>query len=439
MGLGDDLSKAVFMANYAQRGETSRDVWKRVAGALADGDKHFEALLKLFEAGKFWPGGRILANIGTLKQATAVSSFASGPVEDNLESIMQRASEAARTMAFGGGVGVDFSRVRPRGGKATGPVSFMQIFDAVGQVITEGGSRRGKILACLPVQHPDVTEFLRVRYENVSPALLLPDNFMQAVVEGREVPLLFGKSSSAVPARDLWQLVMQAIYDTSAPMLLFPDRINRLNPLNYCETLHTTTLYGEVPLPHYGSCPVGAMNLSAYKDMDEFGWDVGTALRALDNVIDRTKYPLPQQEQVAKATRRVGLGVMGLKATDEIETTLMALREAAWKASVVLGKEKGIFPSFAVQDKGEARRNSHMLAISPNKIIAQVARTTPGLAQPTPEKAIRALRTATPYIDNGVAMKIVVPTSIKWPEFNQLLLDGWNGGAKCLDVMMEQE
>jgi ribonucleoside-diphosphate reductase alpha chain len=369
----------------ASPADTLRRVARAVAGAEAPEkrarwQKRFEAALKDF---RFLPAGRILAGAGTGRKVTLFNCFVMGRIDDDLGEIFQHLKEAALTMQQGGGIGYDFSTLRPRGAKvagvgadASGPVSFMDVWDAMCTTIISAGSRRGAMMATLACDHPDIEEFIavkrdprRLRCFNLS--VLVSDAFMTALKAGGDWDLKFnGKIYKTVRARDLWNAIMRATYDYAEPGVIFIDRINARNNLWYAEHISATNPCGEQPLPPYGACLLGSVNLArlvrdsfeegAHIDEKELAALTSDAVRLMDNVVDVSQYPLPQQEQEAKAKRRIGLGVTGLAdalifcgvryGSPEAEALtrkwLAVIQRAAYLASADLAREKGPFPLF---------------------------------------------------------------------------------------------
>lgn len=335
----------------------------------------FHEVMRNYE---FIPAGRINAGAGTDRNVTLFNCFVMGTIQDSLDGIMDGLKEAAKTMQAGGGIGYDFSTIRPKGSPvkgvaadASGPLSFMDVWDAMCRTIMSAGVRRGAMMATMRCDHPDIFEFidakrdpLRLRMFNVS--VLVTDEFMQAVKDNSQFDLRFGgKVYRTVSARGLWDHIMQATYAYAEPGVIFIDRINQMNNLNYCETIAATNPCGEQPLPPYGACLLGSINMAALLrdgrvDMARLRYVVGVAVRMMDNVVDVSKFPLPAQEQEAKDKRRIGLGVTGLAdalafeglvyGSDEaVARTDELMREvavAAYMASVELAKEKGAFPLF---------------------------------------------------------------------------------------------
>lgn len=366
---------------------TVEDTWRRIARDLAQveskadvwEDKFFNAL----EDFKYLPAGRITAGAGTARRVTLFNCFVMGTVPDSMSGIFDMLKEAALTMQQGGGIGYDFSTIRPRGADvlgvsadASGPLSFMDVWDAMCRTIMSAGSRRGAMMATMRCDHPDVEDFIaaksdpaRLRMFNMS--VLVTDPFMEAVKADGSWDLVFGgKVYKTVQAWDLWNKIMQATYDYAEPGVIFIDRINAANNLNYCETIAATNPCGEQPLPPYGACLLGSINLArlvaqpfeddAHLDQDAMSELVATAVRMMDNVVDVSNFPLPEQAAEAQNKRRIGLGVTGLadallmvglrygsdEAAAQTEAWLKAIARASYLASVELAKEKGAFPLF---------------------------------------------------------------------------------------------
>ena len=366
---------------------TVQDTWRRIARALAVVEKdpalwedRFYAALEGF---KYLPAGRITAGAGTARSVTLFNCFVMGTVPDSMGGIFDGLREAALTMQQGGGIGYDFSTIRPKGSAvmgvaadASGPLSFMDVWDAMCRTIMSAGSRRGAMMATMRCDHPDVEAFIgaksdpvRLRMFNMS--VLITDPFMAAVKSGGAWDLQFGgKLYRTVQARDLWDQIMKSTYDFAEPGVIFIDRINAANNLNYVETIAATNPCGEQPLPPYGACLLGSINMSRLvvdpftptARLDQAALDdlTATAVRMMDNVVDASRFPLPQQEAEAKAKRRIGLGVTGLadallmvgqrygsdQAAALTEQWMHQIARAAYLASVALAREKGSFPLF---------------------------------------------------------------------------------------------
>lgn len=382
-----DMKYRFKQADGTPRDMTVEDTWRRIARDLAqveDKPDHWEG--KFFEAledFKYLPAGRITAGAGTARRVTLFNCFVMGTVPDSMGGIFDMLKEAALTMQQGGGIGYDFSTIRPKGADvlgvsadASGPLSFMDVWDAMCRTIMSAGSRRGAMMATMRCDHPDVEDFIaaksdpaRLRMFNMS--VLITDPFMEAVKADGSWDLVFdGKVYRTVEARVLWDTIMQATYSYAEPGVIFIDRINGANNLNYCETIAATNPCGEQPLPPYGACLLGSINMArmvakpfeADAHLDEAALQdlVATAVRMMDNVVDVSKFPLPEQEREAQAKRRIGLGVTGLadallmvgqrygsdEAAAQTEAWMKAIARAAYLASVDLAKEKGAFPLF---------------------------------------------------------------------------------------------
>lgn len=366
---------------------TVEDTWRRIARALAvvekDADHWENEFYGALEEFKFLPAGRITAGAGTARKVTLFNCFVMGTIPDSMGGIFDMLKEAALTMQQGGGIGYDFSTIRPKGAlvtgvaaDASGPLSFMDVWDSMCRTIMSAGSRRGAMMATMRCDHPDIEDFItaksdaaRLRMFNVS--VLVTDLFMEAVKANGSWDLVFdGKVYQTVKARDLWNKIMRSTYDYAEPGVIFIDRINKANNLGYCETIAATNPCGEQPLPPYGACLLGSINLArlvkdpfeadADLDVDELSKLVATAVRMMDNVVDASEFPLPQQAQEAQAKRRIGLGVTGLadallmaglrygsdEAARQTDRWLHAIARTAYLASVELAKEKGAFPLF---------------------------------------------------------------------------------------------
>ena len=436
---------------------TIEDTWQRVASALAsaernDADLWLQRFYHALEDFRFLPGGRILAGTGTGRQVTLFNCFVMGRIDDSMDGIFDALKEGALTMQQGGGVGYDFSTLRPSGirahkvgGIASGPVSFMRIWDSMCGTLLSTGARRGAMMATLRCDHPDIEQFIDVkkdahelRHFNLS--VLVTDAFMQAIDNDDEWPLVFplvaeasssgdsieriwsGETSPVtcqilrtVRARALWDKIMRATYDYAEPGVLFIDRINNLNNLGYREHISATNPCGEIPLPAYGACNLGSINLTrfvykpftnnAHLDMEAMSDTACTATRMLDNVIDLSRFPLQVQHEQAHGSRRIGLGFTGLadtlimlglrydeQAAMELAASVMeSICHTAYRASIELAKEKGSF-SFFEKDQYPGRpfiqslpddvradvarfgiRNSHLTAIAPTGTISLLA------------------------------------------------------------------
>ena len=361
--------------------------WWRVARALAAPERDPELWAGRFHealAGfKFLPAGRVIAGAGTGRSVTLFNCFVMGTIPDDMSGIFENLREAALTMQQGGGIGHDFSSLRPQGAPvkgvgadASGPLSFMDVWDSMCRTIMSAGSRRGAMMATLRCDHPDIKAFVdakrdprRLRMFNVS--VLVTDAFMKAVKDDADWDLVFeGKVFRTIKARALWERIMRATYEVAEPGVIFIDRVNRRNNLQYCETIQATNPCGEQPLPPYGACLLGSINLAtlvtdpftlqASLDMAALERLVPVAVRMLDNVVDVSRFPLEQQEKEAKAKRRLGLGVTGLAdalifcgvrygSPEAVKLTrewLGAVQRLSYLASADIAAEKGSFPLY---------------------------------------------------------------------------------------------
>ncbi len=373
--------------------KTIEDTWRRVANALAAPERDpavwagrfYDAMADF----KFLPAGRVIAGAGSSRSVTLFNCFVMGAIPDDMGGIFAHLREAALTMQQGGGIGYDFSTLRPRGAPvkgvgadASGPLSFMDVWDAMCRTIMSAGYRRGAMMATLSCDHPDIEAFVeakrepgRLRMFNLS--VLVSDAFMQAVEENAPWQLAFaGAVAKVLPARELWDKIMRATYAYAEPGVIFIDRINRRNNLWYCETINSSNPCGEQPLPPYGACLLGSINLArlverpftppdganggARLDLGRLRALVPDCVRMMDNVVDISQFPLPQQKDEAGQKRRIGLGVTGLAdalilcglrygsaaAVAAAEEWLGLIEREAYLASAALAAEKGAFPLY---------------------------------------------------------------------------------------------
>jgi ribonucleoside-diphosphate reductase alpha chain len=428
------LSQEIDEMKYRQKGESFNDKIKRIARALADDTDHQYSLEDILGTMRFLPAGRVQSSVGSNRITTAYNCFVSGTIEDSMHSIMEKASEAAETMRRGGGIGYDFSKIRPRGDRiksldsqSSGPISFMGIFDAVCQTIASSGHRRGAQMGVLRIDHPDIEEFVAAKRNsdkltgfNISVGIT--DKFMEALLsDGNDDFQLHyeGIEHRTISANKLWDSIMESTWDWAEPGVLFIDRIKEMNNLFYCEEIAATNPCGEQPLPPYGACLLGSFNLTKYIvdntfNFSQFKKDIPIVVQAMDNVIDRTIYPLKQQSDEAKDKRRMGLGVTGLANAGEMlgmpyaspeflvwaEKIFACLRDNCYKASARLAGIKGAFPLYREEYlqsnfirtlpasvKKEIRengiRNSHLISIAPTGTISLVADNVSGGIEPT--------------------------------------------------------
>ena len=446
-------------APEAPRGDsTIESTWRRVARAAAaqepthatDWEQRFYAILEGF---RFLPAGRILAGAGTGRRSTLFNCFVMGPVEDDMAGIFEALKEGALTMQAGGGIGYDFSALRPRGTRtlksgriASGPVSFLQVWDAMCATVLSTGARRGAMIASLRCDHPDVLEFVDAKRQpgfltHFNLSVQVTDALLQAVDRNASWPLVFpadrleGMRAAAalerdwpgyarpvacrvlreVPARELWDRIVRAAYDSAEPGVLFTDQINRMNNLWWRERITTTNPCGEVPLPPYGACNLGSLNLPRFVrdpftpraalDLDALRDTAATAVRLLDDVIDSSEFPLRPQAEQARGSRRVGLGMTGLadalimlglhygspEARQAAADAMRTILHSAYRASIALAREKSAFPFFEAEPyaagqfvqslpediiagiRRDGLRNSHLTAIAPAGTISLLA------------------------------------------------------------------
>lgn len=392
-----EVPNQVHAMKYRQENESFEELAYRMAAALQDNEEHRQHLKRIFLGQYFMPAGRIQSVVGSARISTPFNCYVSGEVSDDLGTIFNRVAEAAETMKQGGGIGYDFSLLRPQKdlistlqSHSSGPVSFMEVFNTTCSVIAGAGHRRGAQMAVMRVNHPDIELFVRAKQKdgaltNFNVSVGVTDDFMQAVVDGTKFPLVFGgRTYKWVDARTLWDEIMRATWNWAEPGVLFLDTINRNNNLYYCETIAATNPCGEQPLPPFGACLLGSFNLTKYvtpkytvepvddfgqgpeyRDGWEFDWeqfkgDIHHVVRAIDNVIDTALFPLPEQAREAVQKRRMGLGITGLantlsalgyrygspEAIRFTEDLMYNLTDSAYNASVDLAKEKGAFPLY---------------------------------------------------------------------------------------------
>jgi ribonucleoside-diphosphate reductase alpha chain len=392
--------------------KTIEDTWRRVATALAaaerDPAKWAERFYAAMDDFKFLPAGRVVAGAGSARDVTLFNCFVMGAIPDDMGGIFAHLREAALTMQQGGGIGYDFSTLRPKGtlvkgvgADASGPLSFMDVWDAMCRTIMSAGYRRGAMMATLRCDHPDIEAFVeakrepgRLRMFNLS--VLVTDAFMQAVEEDASWQLTFnGSIHHSLPARELWDKIMRATYAYAEPGVIFIDRINRRNPLYYCEEIYATNPCGEQPLPPYGACLLGSLNLARFVedpftpqarlDTTRLAAIIPDVVRMMDNVVDISRFPLPQQNEEAHNKRRIGLGITGLadalilcglrygskEGVAATEAWLGLIEREAYLASAALAAEKGPFPLF---DKDKYLAGETIFALD-DEVRAAIAKT----------------------------------------------------------------
>jgi len=424
-GMTLPISIEIDSQKYRQTGEDFYSKVVRIADSLKDTPEHFEEFKDTLRHLRFLPAGRVQNAMGSARVTTAFNCFVSGTIEDSMDSVMARAGEAAETMRRGGGIGYDFSRLRPRGdriksleSKASGAVSFMGIFDAVCQTIASSGHRRGAQMGVLRIDHPDIEQFITSKHNSTdltgfNISVGVTDEFMHCLSANKPFSLKFnGEVYREVDPVALWDMIMRSTWDWAEPGVLFIDTINKMNNLHYCENIEATNPCGEQPLPPYGACLLGSFNLVKYVDVEtkKFNWeqykdDINVVVRAMDNVVDRTIYPLAAQREEAAAKRRMGLGVTGLGNAGELmghayaspdfmeftDKCLRALRDECYSTSCDIAADKGPFPLFnkdkflasgfvknlpkKIRDKiaENGIRNSHLTSIAPTGTISLTA------------------------------------------------------------------
>lgn len=439
---------------YRAKGESFDEAMNRIAGGLTEGKDEFHILREILLSMRYMAAGRIQAAVGSPKWVAAHNCFLSGTIHDSFidghGSIMKRATQAAATMRLGGGIGYDFSSLRPRGATikklgsvSSGPVAFMGIFDAICKCIASSGHRRGAQMGVLRVDHPDIEEFIHAKQNsseltgfNIS--IGVTDEFMIAVRDDLDFDLRWkGETYSSVNARALWDKIMRSTWDWAEPGVLFIDRINEMNNLWYCETIAATNPCGEQPLPPYGACLLGSFNLTKYIipettvsggqdhtfDFDQLIKDIPIVVAAMDRVIDVANYPLFEQEQESHNKRRMGLGVTGLAnaaetlgmpyGSDEFllfeEKVLSTLTNECYRASAMLAKKSGSFPLFDTEKylsgkfiktlpddireliRTHGIRNSHLTSIAPTGTISLCADNVSSGIEPVFSKELRRI------------------------------------------------
>lgn len=418
------ISEEIHAMKYRSEGESFRDAMTRVAAALQDDESHFNNFRTILYNQRFLPAGRVQSAMGAPRKVTPYNCFVSTTIEDSMEGIMGAAKDAAKTMQLGGGIGYDFSTLRPHGAlirslesRSSGPLSFMGIFDSICKTIASAGHRRGAQMGVLRVDHPDIEKFIRAKNNSTdltqfNISVGVTDEFMSAVKNNLDFDLTFeGRVYKTVSAVALWDDILRSTWDWAEPGILFIDRINKKNNLHYCETIAATNPCGEQPLPPYGACLLGSFNLTKYISMMPDGTyafnmnmlknDIPHVVRAMDNVCDRATFPLPEQEQEAQNKRRMGLGVTGVAncleamgheyGSDDflhwMEKIMTVIRDGCYMTSVALAIEKGAFPLYnpSYLDSDFAKtlpasirslisahgiRNSHLLSVAPTGTIS---------------------------------------------------------------------
>lgn len=438
IGPENPFSQELHASKYRGDDESFDDYAVRYARSTSDDTHHFRGLLDGLRSQRILPAGRQQLAVGRPYQITAMNCYVGGVIDDSMEGIMEECKRSALTLRTGGGCGWDFSTIRPHGDPirglgikaySTGPVTFMQIWDAMCGTVMSAGHRRGAMMGVLRVDHPDIMKFINAKQDqrtlaNFNISLGVTDEFMEAVKSDGLYSLTFnGREYDKVRALDVWARIMERNWDWAEPGVLFIDRINQMNNLWYCETISATNPCGEQPLPPHGACLLGSLNIVKYItptmrprngnilervyeiDFDALRQDVEWSVRAYDNVIDRTHYPLPEQQREQQNKRRMGVGVTGMANALEIcgasygtkeylelhDKVMITIRDHAYRTSVKMAKEKGAFPLFDAEKYCQGKfiktlpediqedikkygiRNSHLLSIAPTGTISLAA------------------------------------------------------------------
>ncbi len=435
-----DIGKEIWDKKYRYKNEddtpidqTIEDTWRRVAYAVAMPEKDHryweDKFFSILNDYKFIPAGRILANAGTTrKKVTMFNCYVMNTIKDSMEGIFNAVTEAALTQKQGGGVGFNFSTIRPSGeyirgveSAASGPLSFMHVFDATCKTVMSAGHRRGAQMGVLSISHPDIEQFIEAKrgkeaLQMFNLSVAVPDAFMEAVKEDQNWDLKFDdKVFKTIRARDLFEKIMKSTYDYAEPGFILIDHINKMNNMWYCEDIRATNPCGEQPLPPYGACLLGSINLTKFvknpfRDDAEVDYKslmevIPTVVRLLDNVIEISNFPLKKQAEEAANKRRMGLGITGLadlftmmkvkygteESLDLAGKIMESIRDAAYDASIDLAVEKGEFPLLDrerylegefIKNLPEAIRNrikecgirnSHLISIAPTGTISLLA------------------------------------------------------------------
>lgn len=428
-----DFSQEIWEMKYQFNNETLQEMFIRIANDLSKLPNDFEDFISVLEQFKFIPAGRVIAGAGTNRNVTMFNCYVMGTIHDSMDGIFSSLREAALTLQQGGGIGYDFSTIRPKGAlvkgvdsDASGPLSFMDTWDSMCRTILSAGTRRGAMMATLRCDHPDIFDFVHAkkekgRFEMFNVSVLVTDKFMEAVKNNDDWELNFnGEVYDKFPAKELWDAIMTSTYNYAEPGVIFIDRINKTNNLKYTEKISSTNPCGEQPLPPYGACLLGSLNLSAFVknefeddsflDFNELKRATKIAVRMLDSVIDSSNFPLNEQLKEAKSKRRMGIGITGLGdalfmlgkkyGSDEsalfVKDVMKTISIAAYEQSIDLAVQFGHFEklqkkaflndtSFFSRIYNELNylykqkfldygiRNSHLISIAPTGTISIVA------------------------------------------------------------------
>lgn len=429
------LGQEIHANNYREEGESFREYGNRVAGALTDSPEEYQAFRDDLLEQVTLPGGRIQKAAGSIRGVTMYNCFVSGTIADSFVagpgSIMSRLTEAVTTMRLGGGIGYEFSTLRPKnalikklGSKSSGPLAFMDMFDAGCGCVKSAGDRRGAQMGTFDIHHPDIMDFIHAkqgsgRFKNFNLSVLVSDEFMRALESNQPYELRFeGEGYGMADPRVVWEAIMRSTYDYAEPGVIFIDRLNGRNNLRLVEQIRATNPCGEQPLPPFGACLLGSVNLTKLVNRGfggrwVFDWPrltkvVDRFVRAMDNVVDRSIYPLEAQRQEALSKRRMGIGVTGLANTIEAmlgrpaygdedflsiqDDIMQKIALQAYRTSIELAKERGPFPLFNPETYGpegsfvstlpddlredirrHGIRNSHLLSVAPTGTISLTA------------------------------------------------------------------
>ena len=443
-----EFAQYIHRQKYQSNQETYSDSKNRVASTLTESSAHYHAFRDLLLTQSFLVGGRIAANLGKARKCTALNCFVSPVIDDTFcgenntspTSIMGVGMKLAATLRAGGGVGTDWSTIRPKGdlikgisAPASGPTSFMQIFDSICKSVVSGGNRRGAMMFMLRVDHPDVERFVSAKHDETSlttanMSVSVTDSFMNALIDGRDFPLQFnGKIYSKINPQHLWEQIMRSTWTFSEPGVIFIDSINKMNNLWYAEECIAVNPCGEIPLPANGACLLGSFNLCRYVkedrtfDHEKLRRDVPVVIHALDRVIEESEYPHPEQQDEMVSKRRMGVGITGLANCVErmghpygsqgfiqhLREIMTTLRDEVYRASIHLAQERGSFPLFDRDKYLEGRfikrlpndiqsdiykhgiRNSHLLAIAPTGTISLSCDNVSSSIEPVFAKSIK--------------------------------------------------
>lgn len=420
---------------YRDRDQSFIEHSKQLAANLSSNDFHKSQLERMFTHRRFLPAGRVQAAMGARdREVSAFNCSVSQPIHDSLSSIMDGVSNAARILRLGTGIGYNFSRLRPKGAlikklqtQSSGPLSFMKIYDVMASTIASSGHRRGAQMGIMDISHPDIEEFIDAKlkageYRQFNLSVNVSDAFMSALEKGEEWPLSFnGEVYKTVRAEYLWDKIIRNAYNSAEPGVIFLDRVNKSNNLYYCEQIEATNPCAEQPLPPYGLCLLGSINLPSYFTSSAFNdalfdKDIYAAVEAYDNIFDKSVYAIPEHEKEAKQKRRMGIGMTGIANAieyylgtasygsnhfnDVLGAVCERLRNTCYRASIKLSRERGPFELFD-RDKFLSSefaktlpddiqngiyefglRNSHLLSYAPCGTISQTAHNVSSGVEP---------------------------------------------------------